>query len=194
MTANLQNSLPTVDRPNMPRLRKTIGWLCELIRYLILGYLLWIIYIVLEPVVISSAEATAAEWTAYWGLEKGTIQPYSVYVNRSIALISTAALALLVHAVWDLMKGYLAGDIFSTAAARRLMRVGTTGVIAAATDIAIRPFMLGVMSTDIFAKATFYDWFGPVDLFYLLIALFVVSLGHIHGTAAAISEEYKQFV
>jgi hypothetical protein len=195
MNATFETTPPATQRPDVPQLRQTIGWLCQLIRYLIVGYLIWIIYLVLEPITVIGVETTAAQWTTYWGLPKETpIQPQTVYYNRAIALISTGALWFLVRAVWNLMTGYLAGDIFSAAAARRLKRVGTTGVIAALVDVAIRPFMLGVMSTDIYAKATFYDWVGPVDLMYLLIALFILSLGHIHGTAAAISEEYQQFV
>jgi Protein of unknown function (DUF2975) len=190
MSTTLRHS----ETASISTLRHKIGWLCELIRWLMIGYTFWILYLVLEPVAVTGAARTAVTWANYWEIPESSISVREVYFNRAFALLSWASLVALCYAVWKLMGAYLSGEIFSAAAANCLRLVGVTGLASALIDIAIRPFMLGVMSTEILKQARFLDWVGPVDLMYILIALFVLALGHIQLTAVAISDEHKQFV
>jgi Protein of unknown function (DUF2975) len=190
MSTTLRHS----ETASISTLRHKIGWLCELIRWLMIGYTFWILYLVLEPVAVTGAALTAVTWANYWAIPESSISVREVYFNRAFALLSWASLVVLCYAVWKLMGAYLSGEIFSAAAANCLRLVGVTGLASALVDIAIRPFMLGVMSTEILKQARFLDWVGPVDLMYILIALFVLALGHIQLTAVAISDEHKQFV
>jgi hypothetical protein len=194
MTTTLDIEEQPAERHNISVLRQKIGWICQLIRWLTVIWLLWWLYLLLTPLISVGPQQSATEWNTYWGLPPNSITVAEVYVNRCFALLSWATSAFVGYAIWQLMSGYLAGDILSAAAARRIRVVGLWGLAAVAIDIVIRPFMFGLMSTEILNKIAFMDWFSTHDLFYTVIALFVLSLGHIQGTAAAISDEHKQFV
>jgi hypothetical protein len=182
------------ERPSVSILRQKIGWICQLIRWLIVIWLLWWLYLILTQLISVGPQQSAVEWNTYWGLPPGSITVTEVYMNRAIALLSWATSAVVGYAIWQLMSGYLAGDILSSAAARRIRLVGLWGLAAIAIDIIIRPVMLGILSSDILGKVAFMDWFTTHDVFYTVIALFVLSLGHIQGTAATISDEHRQFI
>jgi hypothetical protein len=190
----MSSTLNVTEKTNISALRLKIGWLCNLIRWLMVGYTVWILYLVLEPVLVVGAAKSAAYWARMWEIPESSISVREVYYNRAFALLSWASLAVLCHAVWKLMGAYLSGEIFSATAANSFRWVGLTGLASALVDIAIRPPMLGIMSREIFKQSRFYDWVSPVDLMYILIALFVLALGHIQITAVAISDEHKQFV
>lgn len=185
-------SVETSCKPDVSVLRERIGWLCQLIRWLIVAWLVWNFYNVYGGLL--NPEATAKEWNTYWGLAEGTVTTSKVYLNRVIVTLTYGSTVVLGYAVWQLMSGYLAGDIFSPQAARRLRWVGLTGIFSALIDVAVRPFLVGVLSTDNFKKVAWLDWVSPQDLLYVLIALFILALGYIQGTAAAISDEHQQFV
>jgi Protein of unknown function (DUF2975) len=194
MSEALHTSELSVERPYLLALRLKIGWLCQLIRWLIVAWVLWALYQNLEPLFRPGVVQSAAEWNAYWGLAEGTVSPSKVYVNRAIFLVSWASAAFLGWAVWRLMSSYLAGDIFSAAASARLKHVGIVGFASAAIDIIARPFALAALSPSILSKVPLLTWVEARDLLYFVIALFVLSLGHIQGTAATISDEHQQFV
>jgi hypothetical protein len=189
-----QHELPIPEQASISSLRRKIGWLCELIRWLIVVWLAWQLYLNLSPLIVTGAAASAAEWTKYWGLAEGAISPKSVYFNRGFSLTAWLAAAIMGVAVWRLMSGYLEGDIMSARASDKLRLVGLTALVSATTDIVVRPFMLGVLSNDIIKMIPLKDWVEPRDMLYFLIAMFVLSLGHIQKTAAVISDEHKQFV
>jgi hypothetical protein len=184
--------LQSAGQPSIPLLREKIGWLCQLIRRLIVAWLIWQLYSNLLPLI--SPAQSAGDWNRYWGLPPETVTVTKVVINRAIVFVSLGAAAVLGMAVWKLMSGYLAGDILSAEAARRLRLVGLTGLASAVIDIIVRPLMLGVLSSDILKQVRFIDWFEPRDLLYVLIALFVLALAYIQGTAAEISDEHRQFV
>lgn len=188
----MNTTIQKTSRPSFDLLRQKIGWLCEMIRWLIVAYLIWTLYRNLAP--LMAPTLTAAEWNTYWGLPPDTVTVTKVFINRAIVMITFSAAAVMGFAVWKLMGAYLAGQIFSIEAAGRLKWVGTTALVAALVDIAVRPFMLGTLSSEILKKVGWLDWIDPTDLLYVLIALFVFALGHIQGTAAEINNEHQQFV
>jgi hypothetical protein len=196
MTDIVDTAEPTTlpESRSVSLLRQKIGWLCHLIRWLIVAWLAWSLYNIMSPLIFAGPAAAAVEWGKYWSLADGSITVGEVLINRGLALVSWAAAVVMGVAVWKLMSGYLTGDILSANAAGRLRQVGLTGLVAAAVDIIVRPLMLGVMSSDILKQIPLMDWVEPRDLLYFVIALFVLSLGHIQGTAAIISDEHKQFV
>jgi hypothetical protein len=190
----MNTALDIDHRPNLSVLRQKIGWLCHLIRWLLVLYAAWVLYLNLEPVLIYGAQNSAKQWALFWELPEGSVTIGEVYANRAIVLISWASVAWLTYAVWRLMGCYLDGDIFSAQAAEHLRHVGVVGFISALIDVSIRPFLFGVLSTDIFQKMPIMGWVEPRDIMYVSIALFIVSLGHIQRTAATISDENRQFV
>lgn len=190
----MTTTLEIADRPQVSLLRTRIGWLCQLIRWLTTIWVLWTLYLNLKPIVIVGAGQSAVEWNTYWGLAEGTVTAAKVYMNRAIFFVSWASAALLGWAVWKLMTGYLNGEILSAEAARRLRLVGLIGFASAAIDVIARPLAVGALSPEILDKIHLLEWIEPRDLLYFMISLFVLSLGHIQGTAALISDEHKQFV
>jgi multisubunit Na+/H+ antiporter MnhF subunit len=190
----MTEELAVSEHPVLRVLQGKIGWLCQAIRWLMVAYVVWVLYRVLEPILISGAAFSAKDWATYWGLKEGSIEPASIYWNRGFALISWLSAFFLGLAVWRLMSSYLGGDVLSSNAAGKLRWVGVTGLVATLVDIAIRPAMLGVLSTEIFAKVNWLSWVDPIDLMYFLISLFVLSLGHVQHAAAVIAEEHKQFL
>jgi Protein of unknown function (DUF2975) len=188
MNASVENDI----KPDVSQLQGKIGWLCQSIRWLIVVWLVWNFYTVYGGLL--SPEATAKEWNAYWGLAEGTVTTTKVFLNRAIVTLTYGSTVIVGYAVWQLMSGYLSSDIFSPAAARRLRFVGLAGIFSALIDVAVRPFLVGVLSVENYSKVAWYDWASPQDLLYLLIALFILALAYIQGTAAAINDENKQFV
>lgn len=185
-------TLEVLEKPNVAILRQKIGWLCHLIRGLVIVWIVWQFYINFRP--LMSPSVTAWEWNSYWGLALFTVTIKKVLLNRAIVFISWIAAAFLGWAVWRLMDAYLRGDILSPVAATQLRLVGITGLVAAITDIGVRPLLVGVLSTENFKHYQFMDWFEPRDLLYILIGLFILALSYIQGTAAAINDEHRQFV
>jgi hypothetical protein len=191
-------------KPSIRDVRDKIGWLCQLIRWLIVGWIAWNFYLNFEPLL--KPAITAAQWNAHWGFDlkcrgnaicdmvEPVITVSDVYANRAVLFVTWAAAAILAMAVWQLMSHYLVGEILTVKAARALRMVGITGMIAALADVAVRPPMVAVLSTDIFRYYKWSDWVGPYDLLYVMIALITIALAHIQGTAAAISDEHQQFV
>lgn len=182
------------ERPSVSVLRLKIGWLCNLIRWMVVVWLAWQFYVNFEQFLWNGPSRTAVEWGKNWGLKDGSITLAGIWLNHAIVLVNWTVAASMGVAVWRLMRSYLAGDILSVEAARRLRLVGLTGLAAAAAEVVLRPFMLGALSIDIVRMIPMQNWVDPRDLLYFVIALFVLSLGHIQGTAAVISDEHKQFV
>jgi hypothetical protein len=188
----MANTLEFSELQGFALLRGKIGWICHAIRWLVVLWSLWLLYLNLIP--LESPAEAAVEWNKYWGLKEGSITVGEVFINRGFALASWLASALVALAVWRLTGGYLQGDILSAEAARKVRLVGVWGLVAIVVDIAIRAPMLAVLSTEIPGRIPFLDWFSTHDVFYTVIALFMLSLGHIQGTAAAISDEHRQIV
>jgi hypothetical protein len=182
------------ERLSVSLLRRKIGWVCQLIRWLVVVWLAWQFYVNFEEFFRIGASQIAIDWGRNWGLKDGSITAGGVWLNHAILLVNWTVAASMGVAVWRLMRGYLAGDILSVEAARRMRLVGLTGLAAAAAEVILRPFMLGALSMDIVRMIPAQNWVDPRDMLYFVIALFVLSLSHIQGTAAVISDEHKQFV
>jgi hypothetical protein len=186
-------TLETLEPPRAhSHLRSKIGWLCQLIRWLIVFWIVWALYLTLEP--LGAAGQSAVNWNRYWELPEGTVTVSKVIANRAVFLLNWALSAWLSYAVWKLMSGYLSGDILSVAAATRLRLVGVSGLVTALFDLVSPPLALSALSLDIIGKVPFLNWFEPRQLLYILIALFIIAIAYIQRTAAEISDEHKQFV
>ncbi len=175
-------------------LRRKISWLCHLIRWLVVVWLAWQFYVNFQELIWNGPGVTAVQWGKNWGLKDGSISSAGIWLNHAIVLVNWSVAAAMGVAVWGLMRVYLAGSILSVEAARRLRLVGLTGLAAATAEVVLRPFMLGALSMDIVRMIPAQNWVDPRDVLYFVIAFFALSLGHIQGTAAAISDEHKQFV
>jgi hypothetical protein len=170
-------------------LRQKIGWICQLVRWLVVAWLAWTLWRIFAQ--IFAAQDIVAAISKSRGVEV-TVQ--SFILARMVTLVDWGMAAFLGFNIWRLMSGYLAGDIFTATAARRLMFVGLAGLAAQVSDMVARPASFAIMSSDMLHKMPFESFFSPMDLLLLLCGIFIVGLARIFSAAAEINDENQQIV
>jgi hypothetical protein len=129
-----------------------------------------------------------------YGVNLESVSALGYWSSTAIALSTWALPALAVARLWFLTGIYLEGRVFSIEAAAAMRLCALTGLAAVVFEIAVRPLVFGLVSTELLAKLPAYAWINPQDVFYLLFCSCVLALGVILKTAAEIAGEHAQFV
>ncbi|MBG0810793.1 hypothetical protein IY145_15580 [Methylosinus sp. H3A] len=129
-----------------------------------------------------------------YGLDPESVSALGYWSSTSIALSTWALAALAAARLWRLTGIYLDGRVFSIAAAEALRLFALTGLAATVFNIGVRPFIFGLVSTELLAKLPAYAWINPQDVFYLLFCGCVFALSVILETAAEFVDEHERFV
>lgn len=129
-----------------------------------------------------------------YGLDPDGVSALGYWSSTSIVLSTWAMAGLAAARLWRLTGIYLDGRVFSIEAAEALRRFALTGLAATVFNMGVRPFIFGLVSTEILAKLPAYAWINPQDIFYLLFCGCVLALSVILETAAEIVGEHEQFV
>ncbi len=178
--------------PQNISLQKKIGWVCHSFRWLIIIWLIWIFVLIILPLFDIAGNVQEINKSPLFSSEPVTNANY--IANRIAYIFDICIAALIGVAGWQLMTGFLNGDIFSESAATRLKRLGQAALIATLADIIIRPIALRLLSISYFNTIPFWKYLAPNDLLYLLISGLILSLAHIYRAAAAVAEENKSFI
>lgn len=169
-----------------------IGWVCHAVRYAGVAYAGWALWLSLR---FWFGDVLGRVVRYRIGQEIGDISTAQIALGLSVSMVGWLILAGTVYAGWRLMGEYLAGRVFSVAAAAWLSRVGLFGLAALAFDIVARPVVLmiavGRFSFDIAGRAAFVQ---PNDLLTTVFLLAFVALGHVFHSAAELAEDHARIV
>jgi Protein of unknown function (DUF2975) len=174
------------------KLQHKIGWICQGLRWLMFLWLLWVLVLISLPLFDLAGTVNQINSSPHMAGFQITQQSY--IVSRLISYLDWAAATLIGFAAWNLMTGYLNGDIFSETAANRLKRLGQAALIATLADIIARPISTMLLSFGYFKSLSIWQFLAPQDLLYLVIGAFILSLAKIYHAAAEISAENKSFI
>jgi hypothetical protein len=172
---------------------RRLALLCHLVRWSAVGWITW----TLAAIVMRWGDA--GEFSRSYGRVIGRDLSALPAAQHAAALATVLLVwgiaAVLVVFVWRLFGHYLRGDIFSTAAATELQRLGWAGLACACADIVSRPVILGLITMHLGAgRIPFRLWAQPNDLLHVLMALFVVALATIFKAGVEIADDHRQFV
>ncbi len=173
-------------------LRNRIAGACHAIRVASVVWAAWTLATIVYA--YADRDALVARLSRVHGLDPSSFSPAGYWAAFAVVLVDWSVTLLLVMTVWRLTRGYLAGEIFTAAAAARLRAVGLVGFLAIGVDIVARPIQYMLLSPDLPGKLPLYAWLQPQDLLYAIICGFLLELAVIFGSAAEIAEDNAQFV
>lgn len=185
-------SVPPLDDSRLAALRRRIGWLCQTLRFALVGYCLWMI------VTIAMFWSDEERVVANFATLKVDIEGLSAAQRLGGFGVSFVIWALLVfacYAGWRLFSAYLDGRIFTPDAAGWLRCLALMGLAAALVDIATRPLMSLLLTAHKESGEHIVSvFFRPEDLSTIMLLATLFALAHIQKTAADIADEHSQIV
>jgi len=174
-------------------LRGRIGWLCRVLQALVVGWPIWILYIIF----------------AYWGdrafvvkkiremfdIDVSGAAQFQITETVSMQLVLWTVLAAMCFSLWRVLSLYLRGDIFSIDAALWLRRAGLFGLVATIADLPSRSLIVLIMAQHLPESAMKHrGYISSDDPLHLMIALIVIAFAHIQKSAAEIAADHAQIV
>ncbi|MBI1868609.1 MAG: DUF2975 domain-containing protein [Methylocystis sp.] len=189
-----------LDRPDAPAadaqlsaLRARIGWICHLLRLLVVGYVLWLFGVLLYY------------WTDRAWIERQFSDALKLDISGASQTQFGAALAfnlfvwvllaVMCFCLWRVLGLYLEGRIFTVEAALWLRRAGMLGLATTIADFASRSLIIMTLEAHLPSTAGYHHGFiSSSDPLHLIFALLVIAFAHIFKTAAEIAGEHAQFV
>ena len=185
------SAIPLDDR-RLDSLRQRIGWLCQTLRFALVGYCFWML------VTIAMFWSDEARVVANFAMLKVDVEGMSAAQRLGgfgVSFIIWALLVFACYAGWRLFSAYLEGRIFTPDSAGWLRCLALMGLAAALVDIATRPLMSLLLTAHKESGQHIVSvFFRPEDLSTLLLLATLLSLAHIQKTAADIADENSQIV
>ncbi|WP_442754456.1 DUF2975 domain-containing protein [Methylocystis sp. JAN1] len=186
-------AFPLAGSPRLAALRAKIGWLCQAIRLLAIGYAtltLWGFY---------------HSWATRSPYELATMRLFGLDVSGASEAQWNAVLAMslalwlfvaaLAFCVWRLFSTYLTGAVFSPEAALWLRRTGIAGLVAIVADFVERSAVVYTLAAHLPESANARHMFiRTEDFVHIILALMLLALAHIQKTAAEIADDNAQIV
>ena len=174
-------------------LRTKIAFVSQLVRWLTVGYALFAAWGIYDH--WSQPERVRALFLALYKFDITGAAPWQWRAAQAVMALDWLVLAWLCWHIWRLFGRYLAGDIFTSASAALLKRIGLLGLLTVVVDFALRPvgiFIMGAHLAD--RSAARHAFVRTEDVLYILISLVIVALGVIYRSAAEIADENAQII
>ena len=179
--------------PEFARLRHKIGWICHSLRFAIVAFAAWVLYLVLALWLDSDRLHEALSHLIRTNLS--ALAPWQRWTGLSIDLGLWATASIACYCGWRLCSTYLEGQIFSVEAARWMQRAASWGIITQIMSIALRPLYMLVLTAHLpQAQRQVHLVLQPNDLLTLLLLLGLLALAHIQRTGAEIAAENAQII
>lgn len=174
-------------------LRRRIGWICHLVRWLSAFYAIWILWLLGR--FWSDGDMVRRVFAFRTKLPLTEPEGWQRMLGFWTSILDWLLVVAAIYAVWRLMAEYLEGRIFHPGAAFWLRRVGSFGVAALVVDILLRPLQSGLMSLHMPEGARFIAIdFMPNDLLNLLFLMAFIALAHIFKSAAELADDHAGIV
>jgi hypothetical protein len=183
----------TAPAPEFARLRHKIGWICHSLRFAIVAFAAWVLYLVLALWFDTDRLDEALNHLIHTNLS--AVAPWQRWTGLSIDLGLWATASIACYCGWRLCSTYLEGRIFSVEAARWMQRAASWGIITEIMSIALRPLFTLVMTAHLpQAQRQVHLVLQPNDLLTLVLLLGILALAHIQRTGAEIAAEHAQII
>lgn len=174
-------------------LRRRIALVCHAVRWLTVGYLLFVAWGLYDH--WSNADRVQRAFKNFYKVDISGIAPWQWRAAEAVSALDWLVLAILCWHVWRLFGRYLAGDIFSADSATLLRRIGVLGLATVAFDFAMRPVTVMLMTAHVSdSGGARHAFVRTEDVLYVVISLVFVALGMIYRSAAELAEENAQIV
>ena len=174
-------------------LRRKIALVCHAVRWLTVGYLLFVAWGLYDH--WSNADRVQRAFKNFYKVDIAGVAPWQWRAAEAVSALDWLVLAILCWHVWRLFGRYLEGDIFSAGSASLLQRIGVLGLVTVAFDFAMRPVTVLLMTAHVAdTAASRHAFVRTEDVLYIVISLVFVALGMIYRSAAELAEENAQIV
>ncbi|MGJ0534253.1 DUF2975 domain-containing protein [Methylocystis sp.] len=185
-------ALSSFDDRRLDSLRRRIGWLCQTLRFALVGYCLWMLVTIVK---FWSDESLVVSRFASLKVDVEDLSADQRLAAFGVSFVIWTLLVVACYAGWRLFSGYLEGRIFTPDAAGWLRCLALAGLIAALVDIATRPLTSLILTAHKAAGAHMVSiYLRPEDLSTLMLLATLLALAHIQKTAADIADENAQIV
>lgn len=174
-------------------LREKIGWICRALQFLLVGYPLWILWIIIEY--WSDRAFVEAHYQSFFKLDISSASYGQFAIAVALHLIVWVLLTVMCFCLWRVLGLYLEGRIFTIETALWLRRAGILGLVTTIADFSTRSLIVLVLTEHLPSTADKHHGFiNSEDPLHLILALIVIAFAHIQKTAAEIAGENAQFV
>lgn len=191
--ASLDAAVPPAGNSQLSALRKKIGWICQALRLLIVGYVLWILWIVVHY--WGDREWVTATSLHTFAVDVSGASQTQFAIAFAVNLLLWGLLVATCFCLWRVLGLYLEGRIFTVEAALWLRRFGILGLVAATADIVSRSLIIMALTAHLPSTAEMHHGLiTSADPLHFIFALIVIAFAHIFKTAAEIAGEHAQFV
>lgn len=177
---------------HLSALRGRIGWICQTIRALVIGFAIADFFAILDF------------WSDHGRVERHFQMVVKIDVSgASAAQYATAMasnmavwvfVAVTCFCLWRVFSLYLRGSIFTAESALWLRRAGILGFVTVLVDVATRSAIILALAAHLPAQQSHHGFVRLDDLLYVIFTLMVIALAQIFKTAAEIAGEHAQFV
>ena len=185
-------ALPAADA-KLSTLRGKIGWICRALQFLLVGYPLWILWIIIEY--WGDRAFVEAHYQKFFKLDISGASYGQFAAAVALHLFVWVLLAVMCFCLWRVLGLYLEGRIFTIETALWLRRAGILGLATTIADFATRSLIVLVLTAHLPSMADkHHSFLTSDDPLHLILALIVIAFAHIQKTAAEIAGENAQFV
>jgi hypothetical protein len=189
---DFSDSVLPLDDSRLAALRGRIGWLCQTLRFALVGYCLWML---VTFALFWSDETRVVANFAMLKVDVEGLTAAQRIGGFGVSFLIWTMLASACHAGWRLFSAYLNGSIFTPDAAGWLRRLALMGIAAALFDIATRPLTSLILTAHKPGGGHIVSvFFRPEDLSTLMLLATLLALAQIQKTAADIADEHAQIV
>lgn len=174
-------------------LRPRIGWLCQSLRFAAVVYPIWIF--VLLALHWSNADEVTRAYSHWLKTTLIEVPASQRAVGFALQMAPFAFTVVACGNLWRLFSGFLAGDVFTLAAALTLRRLAVYGLAAVAIDLASRPLLAIVASLHMAPGARHVAFFlMSNDLLNLMFLGGLLALAQVFKVAAELAEDHAAIV
>lgn len=179
--------------PDIARLQRKIGWICHSLRIAAVGYVAWVLYILLT--FWTDASAVAAGYGRMIKSDLSAVAQWQQGAALAVDLVVWLAAAIACYCAWRLCATYLEGRIFTVDAATWMRRIAVWGMVSQILSIVTRPLVAAILTSHLGdGLRTTHVFLHPNDLLVMVLLAAVLAFAHIQKTGAEIAVEHAQIV
>lgn len=181
----------TPENSHLTTLRGRIGWICQTIRALVIGFAVADLFAILA--VWADRESLERHYRGFLKIDLSGASTGQFAIGLALNLVVWVFVAVTCFCLWRVFSLYLRGSIFSAESALWLRRAGILGFFTVLVDIGMRSAIILVLAAHLPANQN-HGYVRLDDLLYVIFTLMIIAVAQIFKTAAEIAGEHAQFV
>jgi hypothetical protein len=183
------------DDPKLYRLRREIGWICQILRLASPIFAIWVLFLIARN--WSDVALINQAYGRFLQRDLSGIEPWQQVAAFGVEFTVWLFTALACYSIWRLFSLFRSGAVLTLGAALWLRRIAVYGMVSEIIAILSRPLMSVIATLHLPAgqnSRIVNIFFTPSDLALLLLLFVVLALAHVQKSAAEIASEHSQFV